>query len=109
MYTFLSSFFQFIEESDEKNIIEVLKKEIGDIHLGVVTNKVKNEKEENAGRIVQIVAEKYLTILSTDLGCVSYDSHIHTMVSDMIPLTNLDQSSQAYGNVYEIANKLSRD
>lgn len=105
----IKELFQFIEESDKTNIIEVLKKEIGDIHLGVVTNKVKNEKEENAGRIVQIVAEKYLTILSTDLGCVSYDSHIHTMVSDMIPLTNLDQSSQAYGNVYEIANKLSRD
>jgi len=105
----IKELFQFIEESDEKNIIEVLKKEIGDIHLGVVTNMVKNEKEENAGRIVQIVAEKYLTIPSTDLGCVSYDNHIRTMVSDMTPLINLDQSSQAFGNVYEIANKLSRD
>ena len=100
--------FQFIEESDDTNIIEDLKKEIGDIHLGVVTNRVKNEKEENAGRIVQIVAEKYLTITSTNLGCISYDSHIHTMVSDMVPLINLDQSSQAYGNIYEIATKLSK-
>ncbi len=105
----IKELFQFIEESDDKNIIEVLKKEIGDIHLWVVTNMVKNEKEENAGRIVQIVAEKYLTIPSTDLGCVSYDNHIRTMVSDMTPLINLDQSSQAFGNVYEIANKLSRD
>ena len=105
----IKELFQFIEESDETNIIEVLKKEIGDIHLGVVTNMVKNEKEENAGRIVQIVAEKYLTITSTDLGCVSYDKHINTMVSDMVPLINLDQSSQAFGNVYEIANKLSKD
>ena len=105
----IKELFQFIEESDETNIIEVLKKEIGDMHLGVVTNKVRNEKEENAGRIVQIVAEKYLTITSTELGCVSYDSHIHTMVSDMVPLINLDQSSQAFGNVYEIANKLSKD
>lgn len=105
----IKELFQFIEESDEKNIIEVLKKEIGDIHLRVVTNMVRNEKEENAGRIVQIVAEKYLTIPSTNLGCVSYDRHIHKMVSDMIPLINLDQSSQAFGNVYEIANKLSRD
>ena len=70
---------------------------------------VKNEKEENAGRIVQIVAEKYLTIPSTNLGCISYDKHIRTMVSEMIPLTNLDQSSQAYGNVYEIVSKLSKD
>ena len=105
----IKELFQFIEESDENNIIEVLKKEIGDIHLGVVTNMVKNEKEENAGRIVQIVAEKYLTIPSTDLGCVSYDNHIRKMVSDMVPLINLDQSSQAFGNIYEIANKLSRD
>jgi flagellar biosynthesis protein FlhG len=105
----IKELFQFIEESDEKNTIEVLKKEIGNIHLGVVTNMVKNEKEENAGRIVQIVAEKYLTIPSTNLGCVSYDKHIRAMVSDMIPLTNLDQSSQAYGNVYEIVSKLSKD
>jgi hypothetical protein len=76
--------------------------------MGVVTNMVKNEKEENAGRIVQIVAEKYLTITSTNLGCVSYDRHIHTMVSDMVPLINLDQSSRAYGNIYEIATKLSK-
>ena len=100
--------FQFIEESDEKNIIEDLKKEIGDIHLGVVTNMIKNEKEENAGRIVQIVAEKYLTIPSTNLGCVSYDKHINKMVLDMTPLINLDQSSQAYGNIYEIVTKLSK-
>ncbi len=104
----IKELFQFIDESDEKDIIEVLKKEIEDIHIGVVTNIVKNEKEENAGRIVQIVAEKYLTIPSTDLGCVSFDSHIHTMVSNMTPLINLDQSSQAFGNVYEIASKLSK-
>jgi len=104
----IKELFQFIEESDETNIIESLKKEIGDIHLGVVTNMVKNEKEENAGRIVQIVAEKYLTITSTDLGCVSYDKHIQTMVSDMVPLINLDQSSQTFGNIYEIATKLSK-
>ena len=105
----IKELFQFIEESDKTNIIEVLKKEIGDIHLEVVTNMVKNEKEENAGRIVQIVAEKYLTLPSTDLGCVTYDRHIRTMVSDMVPLINLDQSSQAFGNIYEIASKLSRD
>jgi flagellar biosynthesis protein FlhG len=105
----IKELFMFIEESDGKNIIEVLKKEIGNIHLGVVTNMVENEKEENAGRIVQIVAEKYLTIPSTNLGCVSYDKHIRTMVSDMIPLTNLDKSSPAYGNVYEIVSKLSKD
>jgi flagellar biosynthesis protein FlhG len=105
----LKELFQFVEESDEKNIIEALKKEIKDIHLGIVTNMVKNEKEKNAGRIIQIVAEKYLTLASTELGSVSYDKQIHAMVSDMTPLLNLDQSSQTFGNVYEIADKLSRE
>jgi hypothetical protein len=70
---------------------------------------VKKEKEENAGRIVQIVAEKYLTIPSTNLGCVFYDPNIHAMVSDMVPLINLDKASKAVGNIYEIASKLSRE
>jgi flagellar biosynthesis protein FlhG len=105
----IKELFQFIEASDEKNIIEVLKKEIQDIHLRVVTNMVKKEKEENAGSIVQIVAEKYLTIPSTNLGCVFYDPNIHAMVSDMVPLINLDKASKAVGNIYEIASKLSRE
>lgn len=105
----IKELFQFIEESDKKNIIEFLKKEIGDIRLSVITNMVRNEKEVNAGRIVQIVAEKYLTISSTDLGSISYDKHIQAMVSDMVPIINLDQSIHAFGNVYEITNKLTRD
>jgi flagellar biosynthesis protein FlhG len=105
----IKELFQFNEESDKKNIIEFLKKEIGDIRLSVITNMVRNEKEVNAGRIVQIVAEKYLTISSTDLGSISYDKHIQAMVSDMVPIINLDQSIHAFGNVYEITNKLTRD
>ncbi|MFO7555056.1 MAG: P-loop NTPase [Desulfobacterales bacterium] len=105
----IKELFQFIETSDEKNIIEVLRNEIGEIRLQMINNMVKNEKEENAGRIVQIVAEKYLTIPSSNLGSVSYDKHISKMVSDMVPLIKLDQSSKAFGNVYEIVSKLSRD
>ena len=100
---------QMVEGSDEKNVIEILKKEIGDIRLSVITNMVRNDKEENAGRIVQIVAEKYLTITSKDLGSISYDKHIQTMVSDMVPIINLDQSSHAFGHVYEITNKLAKE
>ncbi len=100
---------QMIEESDESHIIEFLKKEIGDVRLSVITNMVRNDKEANAGRIVEIVAEKYLTISSKDLGSISYDKHIRAMISDMVPIIHLDQSSQAFGNVYEITNKLTKD
>ena len=100
---------QMIEESDEKNIVEFLKKEIGDVRLSVITNMVRNDKEENAGQIVQIVAEKYLTVSSMNMGSVSYDKHIQKMISDMVPITSLDQSSQAFGHVYEIASKLIKE
>jgi flagellar biosynthesis protein FlhG len=104
----IKELYQFIEESNEKEIIEYLKKELGDIYLGVVTNMVKSKIEEKAGSIVQIVAEKYLTIPSDNLGCVHFDKHISTMVSNRVPLTNLDKPSQAFGQVYEIANKLTK-
>jgi len=97
---------QFIEESGGKDVMEVLKKEIDNIRLTIITNMARDNKEKNAGRIVQTVAEKYLTIQSTDLGSVSYDKQINAMVSDMVPLINLDQSSHAFADFYEIASKL---
>ena len=97
---------QFIEESGGKDVMNVLRKEIEKIRLTVITNMARDNKEKNAGRIVQIVAEKYLTIPSTELCSVSYDRHISAMVSDMSPLINLDQSSHAFADIYEIASKL---
>ncbi len=97
---------QFIEESGGKDVMDVLKKEIENIRLTVITNMARDNKEKNAGRIVQIVAEKYLTVQSTELFSVSYDRQISAMVSDMAPLINLDQSSHAFANIYEIASKL---
>ena len=97
---------QFIEESGGKDVMDVLRKEIEKIRLTVITNMARDNKEKNAGRIVQIVAEKYLTIQSTELCSVSYDRQIRAMVSDMAPLINLDQSSHAFADIYEIVSKL---
>lgn len=100
---------QFIEESGGKEVAEPLEKEVRAIQPAIITNMVNDDKEKNAGRIVQIVAEKYLMIQSTDLGSVSHDRQIFSMVSDMAPLINLDQSSQAFANTYEIVTKLLKD
>lgn len=97
---------QFIEESGGKDVMDVLQKEIENIRLTVITNMARDNKEKNAGRIVQIVAEKYLTVQSTELFSVSYDRQISAMVSDMAPLINLDQSSHAFADIYEIVSKL---
>jgi hypothetical protein len=97
---------QFIQESGGKDVAEPIEKEIGEIRPAVITNMVKDNKEKNAGRIVQIVAEKYLMIQSTNLGSVSHDRQISSMVSDMVSLIKLDQSSHAFADIYEIATKL---
>ena len=102
----IKELFKFIEDSSDKETLERIRKEIEDIRLGIVTNMVKNQKETKAGNIIQIVAEKYLNISSEDLGHVFFDNHIQSMVSDMIPLISLNQSSQAFGNIYEITSKL---
>ena len=75
----------------------------------MITNMVRDNKGKNAGRIVQIVAEKYLMIQSTNLGSVSHDRHIFSMVSDMVSLIKLDQSSHAFANIYEIVTRLLGD
>jgi flagellar biosynthesis protein FlhG len=97
---------QFIQESGGKDVAEAIEKEIGEIRPAVITNMAKDNKEKNAGRIVQIVAEKYLMIQSTNLGTVSHDRQISSMVSDMVSLLKLDQSSHAFANIYEITTKL---
>ena len=100
---------KFIQESGGKDAAEPLEKEIGKIRPLVITNMVKDNKEKNAGRIVQIVSEKYLMIQSTNLGSVSYDRQIVAMVSDMSPLIELDRSSHAFANIYDLATKLLKD
>ncbi|MBW2014116.1 MAG: hypothetical protein JRF31_05255 [Deltaproteobacteria bacterium] len=86
--------------------MEVLKKEIENIRPTIITNMARGNKEKNAGQIVQIVAEKYLTTQTTDLCSVSHDKQIGAMISDMAPLINLDQSSHAFADIYEIVSKL---
>ena len=97
---------QFIRESGGKNVAEPLEKAIAEIRPAVITNKVKDNKEKNANRIIQIVAERYLMIQSIALGSVSYDRQIFRMISDMLPLIQIDESSQAFSNIYEITTNL---
>ena len=100
---------QFIQESGGKDVAGPIEKEIEEIRPSVITNMVKDNKKKNAGRIVQIIAEKYLMIQSTNLGSVSHDMQIFSMVSNMASLIKLDQSSHAFANIYEIVTKLLRD
>ena len=102
----IKELFQVIEESGGRDVMVDLQNEIEKIKPAVVTNMTRDVNEKNAGRIIKLVAEKYLMIEAIDLGAVVFDKQIDSMVSRMVPLTELDQSSDALGCVYDIAAKL---
>jgi flagellar biosynthesis protein FlhG len=102
----LKELFQIIQESEGEEVMMSLQEEIEKIKPFLITNMTKNEKDENAGRIISIVAEKYLMIHPVDIGSVAYDKQIDVMISKMMSLTKLDKSSQAFACIYDITSKL---
>ena len=97
---------QYVEEMGGKNLTEPLKDGLELIRPAVVVNMVRNQKEKNAGRIIQITSEKYLMVESIDIGSVSYDRQLSGMIVDMAPLFEIDQSSAALADIYEIVGRL---
>jgi flagellar biosynthesis protein FlhG len=98
--------FQIIEETESEEVAAELREEIEKIQPLTVTNMARNTNDKNAGRIICLVAEKYLMIHPLDLGGVVYDKQIENTVSEMMPLTKLDTMSEAFGGVYDVALKL---
>ena len=98
--------FQFIRNDGGADAADFLKKELATIQPALVTNMVRNQKDRNAGSIIQLVSEKYLMIHPMDLGGIVYDNQLNTLVSGMTPLTAIDQSSEAFAGMYDITTKL---
>lgn len=72
----------------------------------LITNMAKEQRDGNAGRIIQVVAEKYLTIQCQGLGAIAYDPLIEKMITQMLPLSELPKSSRPLANAAAIAQKL---
>ena len=102
----ISDLLQAAEEISGKETMEMLRGEIETIRPEVITNMVMNSNDNNAGRVIQLVSEKYLMIHPHNLGSVAYDKQINQMVSEMVPITRLVQWSDAFANIYDITMKL---
>jgi flagellar biosynthesis protein FlhG len=100
---------QIIQELDGKEAVTSMKEEIRHIRPFIITNMSRTNRDKGAGRVIQIVADKYLMIHSVDLGSIVYDQKLYAMATDMLPLTNLIQSSDAFASVYGMAMKLLGD
>jgi len=102
----IKELFQVIRNDGGADAADFLKKELATIQPALVTNMVRNQKDRNAGSIIQLVSEKYLMINPMDLGGIVYDNQLNTLVSGMTPLTEIDQSSEAFAGMYDITSKL---
>ncbi len=102
----IKELFQVIRNDGGAEAADFLKKELATIQPALVTNMVRNQKDRNAGSIIQLVSEKYLMIKPMDLGGIVYDNQLNTLVSGMTPLTVIDQSSEAFAGMYDITSKL---
>lgn len=102
----IKELFQAMAEAGGTEEAESIQAEIAKIQPALITNMVMENKDRNASRIIQVVAEKYLMIQPTILGSVAYDKQIHTMVTNMVPLTQMDRTSEAFANLYDIVTKL---
>ena len=102
----IKELFQVIRNDGGADAADFLKKELATIQPALVTNMVRNQKDRNAGSIIQLVSEKYLMIKPMDLGGIVYDNQLNTLVSGMTPLTEIDQSSEAFAGMYDITSKL---
>ncbi|MBW2557535.1 MAG: P-loop NTPase [Deltaproteobacteria bacterium] len=97
---------QAVEDIRGNEVMETLRGEIEAIRPTVITNMVTNNNDKNAGRVIQLVSEKYLMVHPRNLDSVAYDKQINQMVSSMVPITTLGQSSDAFANLYDITMKL---
>jgi flagellar biosynthesis protein FlhG len=102
----IRDFLQAVEDFRGRDAASELRKEIQMIRPEVITNMVNGPKDRNAGKVIQLVAEKYLMINPVDLGGIVYDKHLNGLITEMKSLTGLNQSSDAFANVYQIAMKL---
>ncbi|BBO72502.1 ATP-binding protein [Desulfosarcina alkanivorans] len=76
------------------------------IRPALITNMVREPRDKNAGRIIQMVSKKHLMIQAQIGGGVYFDPQINAMVSAMEPLTRVDRNSNAIQSALAIVSNL---
>ena len=83
-----------------------IKEAVFSIRPWLITNVARDKRDRNAGRIIQLVAEKYLTIRAEELGAIFYDPILEKMVSQMRPVPLLPPESTARRDAARIVQRL---
>ncbi len=102
----ISDLFATVRKSHGEKVAFYLTKTIAKFRPLLITNMARNPKDGNASRIVQMVAEKYLTLEAQELGAMEYDPLLEEMINKMIPLSELPKYSRSNLTADRIVQKL---
>jgi flagellar biosynthesis protein FlhG len=95
-----------VKKRCDKKMAAVLEKALNEIRPLIITNMAKDHRDNNAGKIIQLVAEKYLTIHAQDLGAISHDGMIDNMICQMTPLFELADDHPVRVDTAKLLNRL---
>lgn len=102
----LKDLFKVVQDNNGEEDMNFLRREIEGIRPALITNMAKSQRDKEAGRIIQLVAEKYLMIHPTILGSIMRDNQINSMISNMVPIIEVDRTSEVVASVYGIVADL---
>jgi flagellar biosynthesis protein FlhG len=102
----LYELYEMIARSHSESVALKIQEAVSSLHPLIITNMAKDERDQNAGKIIQLVAEKYLAIQSQDLGAIQYDQAVESMTSQMMPLSDLPDDGSARLSAENILKKL---
>jgi flagellar biosynthesis protein FlhG len=98
--------FANIRASYNNGVIGQFQSALAKITPWIVTNIARDERDDNAGRIIQLVSEKYLAINVRALGAIHYDPMIDQLVSRMAAMTELPSRSRARDDAAILVKRL---
>ena len=97
-----------VRKSHGVRVANQLSSAVNTIRPLLITNMAKDQRDNNAGKIIKLVADKYLTVQSTELGSIDYDLLVDKMISQMMPLSDLPSTSKALSDAIAIVGRLSQ-
>lgn len=95
-----------VAESYSDGLARQLKSAIEKVQPWIITNNARDDRDYNAGRIIQMVSEKYLTVSARTLGVIRYDANIENLVSKMVSIADLPLNSAARTDATELVRRL---
>ena len=106
MHTILD-LFAAAEASYSRDVTCQFQAALAKISPWIITNVARDERDHNAGRIIQLVAEKYLTVNIRTLGAIHYDPMVEELVSQMKSIAELPPHSLARSNAAVLVKRLT--